>query len=149
MKHCSTCGNDIQDNARICPYCDGLQESRPVTVKKVAVRIHVVGLKEDNPTVDEAMKRLAKEISMARKTNIKVIKIIHGYGSTGVGGVIKPALHNLLRTMKIKGQIKMFITGDEHNEFAGGRNYLLNKYPELKETWTSDRGNKGITFIEL
>jgi high-affinity K+ transport system ATPase subunit B len=149
MKHCSTCGNDIQDNARICPYCDGLQESKPVAAKKVAVRICIVRLKEDNPTVDEAMKRLATEIAIARKTNIKVIKVIHGYGSTGVGGAIKPTVHDRLRTMKIKGQIKMYITGEEHNEFAGSRNYLLNKFPELVETWTSDRGNKGITFIEL
>lgn len=149
MKHCSTCGNDIPDNAGICPFCDGIQELTPVKDKKTVEQISIINLKENNPTVNEAMHRLSSEVLKARNKNIKVIKIIHGYGSTGVGGAIKPALHDRLRGMKNKGEIKSFITGEQHNEFAGSRNYLLNKYPELKETWITDRGNKGITFIEL
>ena len=89
------------------------------------------------------------ELMAARKQKIKVIKIIHGYGSTGTGGAIKIALLNRLIVLKDELLIKTFITGEQHNEFAGGRNYLLNKYPELKSTWVEDRGNPGITFIEL
>ena len=125
------------------------QEVIPVIEKKVTVRVSIVKLKENNPTVDEAMQRLSNEILAARKGNIKVIKIIHGYGSSGVGGAIKSALLYRLRGLKKDANIKSYTTGEEHNEFAGSRNYLLNKYPELKETWTEDRGNPGITFIEL
>ena len=149
MAECNTCGNEILDGATVCPYCDALQDVEPVIVKKVAVRVSIIKLKENYPTVDEAMQRLDSDMIAARKRHIKVIKIIHGYGSTGIGGTIKPALLNRLRSLKDEAHIKTFITGEEHYRFAGSRNYLLNKYPELKETWAEDRGNPGITFIEL
>ncbi|RLD22021.1 MAG: hypothetical protein DRI69_02480 [Bacteroidetes bacterium] len=149
MRQCSTCGNEIQDSATICPFCDSSQEPVQIIRKKVAIRVSVIKLKENSPTVDEAMQRLTAGLVAARKRNIKVIKIIHGYGSTGVGGAIKIALLGRLQMLKEEAHIKTFITGEEHNTFAGSRNYLLNKYPELKETWIEDRGNPGITFIEL
>ncbi len=149
MKECNTCGNEIQDSVTICPFCDAQQDVIPVIEKKVAARVSIIKLKENNPTVDEAMQRLSIEIVTARKRNMKVIKIIHGYGSSGVGGAIKTALLIRLRTLKNEAKIKTYVTGEEHNEFAGSRNYLLNKYSELKETWIEDRGNPGITFIEL
>ena len=149
MKLCNTCGNEIDDNATACPYCNSPQEPLPITKEKVIIRVSILNLKENSPTVNEATQRLASEISTARKRSIKVMKIIHGYGSSGAGGAIKPALLDRLRSLKSDGHIKTYITGEEHNEFAGSRNYLLNKYPELKETWSKDRGNPGITFIEL
>lgn len=149
MKQCDICGNEIDDIATSCPFCHSPQEPLQTIKKKTVKRVLVLNIKKNNPTVDEAMQQLATEISTARKRHIKVMKIIHGYGSTGAGGVIKPALLSKLRSLKNDGNIKMYITGEEHNEYAGGRNYLLNKYPELKETWKEDRGNRGITFIEI
>jgi len=149
MKQCAICGNEIEEKATICVYCNNPQEIVRAKEKKRALRVSVVKLKENYPTVDEAMQRLAIEILTARKKDIKVIKIIHGYGSTGAGGAIKSALLNRLKAMRNDNRIKKIITGEHHNEFAGSRNYLLNKYPEFKETWIEDRGNPGITFIEL
>jgi len=149
MKQCDTCGNEIDDMATSCPFCHSPQEPLQIIKKKTTLRVSVFNLKKNNPTVNEAMQRLTSELSAGRKRNIKVMKIIHGYGSSGAGGAIKPALLNRLQSLKSDGHIKAYITGEEHNEFAGSRNYLLNKYPELKETWIEDRGNPGITFIEL
>lgn len=149
MKTCTTCGNEIGSQASVCPYCDGAQTGPERVERKAAIRISVVKLKDDNPTVEEAMQRLEGELATARKKSIKVIKVIHGYGSTGTGGSIKTALLIRLRKLKEESHIKTFVTGEAHNAFAGSRNYLLNKYPELKETWVGDRGNPGITFIEL
>ena len=149
MKVCPVCGNEIEASATLCPYCDSSQVLDPIIRKQAVKRISVLKIKENNPTVDEALKLLTNEISAAIERNIKVIKIIHGYGSSGVGGAIKTSLLTRLNTLKNNNQVKSIITGEQHNEYAGSRNYLLNKYPELKSTWIEDRGNPGITFIEL
>jgi uncharacterized Zn finger protein (UPF0148 family) len=149
MKQCSTCGNEIQEKTTVCPFCDGVQESMPTRERKTTERVDTVKLKQNNPMVSEAMARLATELSAARKKGVKVLRVIHGYGSSGEGGAIKLALHRQLEAMKAKDQIRSYVTGEQHNEFAGSRNYLLNKYPELKEDWIGDRGNPGITFVEL
>ena len=38
------------------------------------------------PLVREALQRLERELSLARQEKAKLLKIVHGYGSTGEGG---------------------------------------------------------------
>jgi hypothetical protein len=106
-------------------------------------------IKEGQPTVEEAIERLKREVVSARQGKIEVLKIVHGYGSSGVGGAIKKAVLSRLASWKAKGEIRNYLTGEQHFERGATHNYLLRKFPELKETWKSDRGNPGITFIEL
>jgi hypothetical protein len=40
------------------------------------------------PTLDEARRMVAAEIKQAKREGGKVLKVIHGYGSTGKGGVL-------------------------------------------------------------
>ena len=106
-------------------------------------------LKEGQPTVTEAIEKLRVEITNGSKSGISVLKVVHGYGSSGVGGAIKQAVLPKLRRWKDNAIIKNYMTGEEHFEYGARHNYLLKKYPELSDTWHSDRGNPGITFIEL
>ena len=41
------------------------------------------------PTVDQALRRLDAELEAARKMNTPLMKLIHGYGSSGKGGRIR------------------------------------------------------------
>lgn len=150
MKLCDICGNEIPGNVTVCPFCDSplKPNEEPATTARAA-RIETVVIKDGFPTVDEALEKLSNELSKAGKKNIALLKVIHGYGSSGEGGLIKIALHAQLRKLAANGQIRKFVTGEEHFNFAGKRNPLLTKYPELLDTWKSDRGNPGITFIEL
>ncbi len=45
--------------------------------------IKTVNLKSDMPLVREALGRLERELGLARQNQTQLLKIIHGYGSTG------------------------------------------------------------------
>ncbi len=146
---CDICGNETDARFKVCPFCDSPLTSPEPPKPKPKPRITELLLKEGSPTVDEALKRLRFEIDRAKKNKISLLKVIHGYGSSGAGGAIKPAVESELRHLRSSGTIRNYITGEKHFEFAGKRNPLLRKYPELSETWITDRGNPGITFVEL
>ncbi len=106
-------------------------------------------IKDGQPTVEEAIERLKLAVVSARQDKIEVLKVVHGYGSSGVGGAIKKAVLSRLASWKKKGEIRNYLTGEQHFEHGARHNYLLRRYPQLNETCKSDRGNPGITFIEL
>jgi hypothetical protein len=49
------------------------------------------------PTVAEALQQLERELSHARQTGGGVLKLIHGYGSSGAGGEIRIAAQKRLK----------------------------------------------------
>ncbi len=44
------------------------------------------------PQVHEALQRLTRELTLARQQKHSLLKIIHGYGSSGAGGDIRIAV---------------------------------------------------------
>jgi hypothetical protein len=42
------------------------------------------------PTVDEVRRRLVSEVQSAKARGVRVIKVIHGWGSSGEGGKMPP-----------------------------------------------------------
>ena len=44
------------------------------------------------PAVHEALQRLDREIGLARQQKHSLLKVVHGYGSTGAGGDIRIAV---------------------------------------------------------
>lgn len=98
------------------------------------------------PSVEVAMHSLDMFINL-NKSSASVIKIIHGYGSTGRGGAIKAAaLANLKAKMK-QGIIKAFIPGEAIST-PMGYDDLIRKYKDYLQT-DSDykKGNDGITYV--
>lgn len=61
-----------------------------------------LNIKHDMPTVDQA-RRLILELDRAKKQGYKAIKLIHGYGSIGKGGVLKDALRKSLSLRRSSG----------------------------------------------
>ena len=59
--------------------------------------MEVVNLKGDRPTVEEARQRLREVIDAALVSGIEILKIVHGYGSSGTGGAIRDAVRASLR----------------------------------------------------
>jgi len=71
------------------------------------------------PTVDVAITRLEAALRPYGKKS-KLIKIVHGYGSTGVGGKIRTAVRQRLKSKKATGSIMDFIPGEEFSMFGSG-----------------------------
>ena len=55
---------------------------------KTKALLREVNLEAGKPLVDQAIKRLTFELSHSRALGCTVLKIIHGYGSSGTGGRI-------------------------------------------------------------
>lgn len=111
--------------------------------------IKSVNLKDGFPSVEQARTRLRSEIDMARSQALKVIKVIHGYGSHGVGGELRVALQSTLRTLARSGEISDCIYGENWRKSDERSWELLKRIPDLKNDSDLGRGNRGITIVLL
>ncbi len=151
MKACIVCGNDIEDTEWQCPFCKSPQPSQATKGSFASPRkeqIRTVNLKEGLPVVEDALSSMRREISDARACRVKVLKLVHGYGSTGTGGKIKQAVQVELASMHLQGQIRMYVVGDDYAVSVAGQE-LRARYPELLRSRRQDFENRGITFVEL
>jgi hypothetical protein len=69
------------------------------------------------PTLDEARRKVIEEIKLAKREGAKVLKVIHGYGSSGKGGALCVGLRKSFGLRKKEGVIKDFIAGDDFSIF--------------------------------
>ena len=111
--------------------------------------IKTVILKEGMPSVEQARARLSTEIQIARSNGVKVLKIVHGYGSTGAGGDLRIALQATLRQMAAGREIRDCIYGENWRTSNQRTWELLKQMPELKADSDLGKINKGITIIVL
>ena len=111
-------------------------------------RMLVVNLEEGRPTVDEAIRRLGMKLDTARMQGMKLVRVIHGYGSSGKGGAIGQAVARHLAERKRRNQIRASVWGGDWPDSADAR-ALLERRPVLRESLRQDAGNEGITFVEL
>jgi len=99
------------------------------------------------PLVREALQRLERELSLARQENTKLLKIVHGYGSTGEGGDIRIAVQKSLVEMKQTGQIRGYIFGENWSKSDEATWKLLQSHADLKSDSDLGRRNRGITIV--
>jgi len=111
--------------------------------------IKTVNLKSDMPLVREALQRLERELALARQEKAKLLKLVHGYGSTGAGGDIRIAVQKRLMEMIQSGQIRGCIFGENWSKSDDAAWKLLQSQPALKNDSDLGRGNRGITIVLL
>jgi hypothetical protein len=120
---------------------------RDVDSSKIAMK--TANIKSDLPSVDEALQRLERELAVARQQNHTVLKIIHGYGSTGAGGDIRIAVQRRLREMVDAGDVRACIFGEDWSKSCEMVWRLLQSERDLKSDSDLGRGNRGITVVLL
>lgn len=108
-----------------------------------------MNLKEGMPLVSEAMSHMQTELRRAQNDGIKVLKLVHGYGSTGAGGEIRIAVQNGLLRRKSQGEIRNVIFGEDWRISNEATWALLKQMPELKQDSDLGRQNRGITIVVL
>lgn len=112
-------------------------------------RIRRINLEDDRPTVAQAKSRLEFELRLAKKQGIGVLKIVHGFGSTGNGGKIRIAVRKELEKEQKLGRIAYYIMGEKLSIFEEDTRKLLQLYPEFRKEHDIDRHNNGITVVVL
>ena len=112
-------------------------------------KVRVINLEDGFPTRDQACQKLEVALARARKDGIAALKVIHGYGSTGAGGVLRFAIRGFLRQRKEKGEIAVFVNGESWSSFDARSKVLFAKVPDLILDSDVGRANKGITLVLL
>lgn len=111
--------------------------------------IKTVNLKPDMPLVREALGRLDRELALAYQEKAKLLKLVHGYGSSGAGGEIRIAVQKRLLELAQNGQIRGCIFGENWSKSDDAAWKLLQARPELKSDSDLGRNNRGITIVLL
>jgi hypothetical protein len=101
------------------------------------------------PSVQEALQRLEREIALARQGKVGLLKIVHGYGSSGAGGDIRITVQRRLHELAEGGQIRGCVFGEQWSKSDDATWRLLQAQPELKSDPDLGRRNRGITVVLL
>ncbi|MBE6939294.1 MAG: hypothetical protein E7457_00460 [Ruminococcaceae bacterium] len=109
--------------------------------------IREFNLELDRPTVDVALRRLEAELEASRHLKRPVIKLIHGYGSSGQGGRIRTACRKQLEQLRQQGKIHSWLPGERFSIFEEEARQAMARCPVLREDRDRERENRGITFV--
>ena len=109
----------------------------------------IINLEEGMPQVEQARLRMQHELHTARKQGHRAVKLIHGYGSSGVGGALRIELQKEFVRLADAGEIKSFIAGEDWRISHEHTWALLKRYPEWKQDSDLGKNNKGISIVVL
>ena len=115
----------------------------------MAKRVMEVDIKAGMPSVDSARERLIVRIVEAQRSGTAVLKVIHGYGSKGVGGKLRVALRKTLERLASEGRVRRIVHGENWDIFDGTTQGLLGDYAELSGDEDLGKQNAGVTVVEV
>ncbi len=101
------------------------------------------------PILDEARRLVIAEIKEAKRAGAKVLKVIHGYGSSGKGGALCVGLRKSFGLRKKEGVIKDFIAGEDFSIFNPTVLAMLEVVPQLRGDPDLNATNEGVTILWL
>lgn len=110
-------------------------------------RVRTFNVETDMPTLDAARRLVIEEIRRAKREKARVLKVIHGYGSSGRGGTLCIGLRKSFKLRKKEGNIKAYIIGEDFSIFNRTVLALLEAVPELRGDPDLDATNEGVTVI--
>jgi hypothetical protein len=111
--------------------------------------IRTFNVEAGRPILDEARRLVMAQIKQAKREGVRVLKVIHGYGSSGKGGTLCIGLRKSFRLRKKEGVIKDFIAGEDFSIFNQTALDLLEAVPELRADPDLGATNEGITILWL
>ena len=113
------------------------------------MKIETLNIKDGLPPSDVAVANMEIAIDLYKNSETKVLKVIHGYGSHGVGGEIKRLVQLKLSELKKQKKILNFIPGEKFGEEQKRDYFILNNFPELILDADLKNYNSGITLVFL
>ena len=108
-----------------------------------------VNLELGMPRAADAVRRLTFEVHHSKAMHCTVLKLIHGYGSSGKGGKIRMAARERLEFLLRKREIRGYIPGEQFSIFQEETRKALQICPALRKDRDLERSNNGVTFVLL
>lgn len=111
------------------------------------MKLITIDIKSERQTVREAIAQFLTELEAYQKGGFKVMKVIHGYGSHGVGGAIRTELMKILRDLKNRKKIVDYIPGNEWPSAKQAKKMAINYCPDLLADSEMSFVNSGVTIV--
>jgi hypothetical protein len=111
--------------------------------------IRTINLEHGMPLVHQALAHLELELSDARRHGCPILKLIHGYGSSGKGGDVRIAIQKRLRELQDNSSIRACIFGEDWATSDACAWDFLKLHAEFKSDPDLGRSNRGITIVLL
>lgn len=112
----------------------------------VTLKVEEINLEYGRPTVEKALQDMKNALITCKGKGCRAVILIHGYGSTGVGGAIRTAVRRSLGEPFLRGIVRAY-TGGEH--WVSRRRLFLDKCKALEDFERRISGNEGITVVLL
>ena len=109
-------------------------------------KVKEINLEYGSPTVDTAVRNMVSQLGTCKGQGYKAIILVHGYGSSGVGGGIKAAVRNKLREPCLSGIIRSYCGGEHWFE---KKKELISICQPLSDYQRKIDGNQGVTVVIL
>lgn len=111
------------------------------------MRVLYIDVKSEMQTCLMAVAQLENEIDACKLGGFTVLKVIHGYGSHGVGGLIKKDIHKRLKELKSQKKIFDFIPCEKWSQTNPLRKTAINYSNELLADSDLMYLNAGVTIV--
>jgi hypothetical protein len=111
--------------------------------------MRTLNIEADFPSLDDARRDVIAEIRRAKRDRVRVLKIIHGYGSSGKGGKLCTGLRKSFKLRKEEGVILDFVPGERFSIFNSVVHAMFDACPALRGDPDLEATNEGITLLWL
>lgn len=105
-----------------------------------------VNLKYDMPTIDIALHKMKNALTTYKGKGYKAVILIHGYGSSGVGGGIKTAVTKCLGENSMIGIVRTYTGGEQ---WLNRKREILALCKDLENYERKISNNEGVTVVIL
>lgn len=109
-------------------------------------KVREINLEYGSPTVDTAVRNMVSQLGTCKGQGCRAVILVHGYGSSGIGGGIKTAVRSKLRESSLSGIVRSYCGGehwyDRKKEFLGLCQSLADYQRKIE-------GNLGVTVVIL
>jgi hypothetical protein len=111
--------------------------------------LETLNIKDTMPTAEAAWMHCQGAMEGARLRGVRILKVVHGYGSSGVGGKIRrrvrAGMAKLLDAQKLGG----VVFGEDWGPFSVTARGWVDAFPALRGDADYGKGNEGITLVRL
>ncbi len=108
-----------------------------------------INLKEFGQTQVQAIKELEIFVDLCKNAGVKAIKVVHGYGSGGKGGVIAKSVLLYAKRMQKLNKIQFYLNGPDWNLANKKALQIIYSCKSHHADEDLNKQNPGITILFL
>jgi hypothetical protein len=109
-------------------------------------KVAEVNLEYGMPGIDSALQNMKNALTTYKGQGFKAVILIHGYGSTGIGGGIKAAVTKCLGENSMRGIVRTYVGGEQ---WINRKKELLALCKDLENYERKIANNSGVTVVIL